>query len=59
MPKTNRRKIKVSISISEVIWQLTKQLAKRFGKSYSDIAEEAISRYLEQFSLLTEKAHEK
>jgi metal-responsive CopG/Arc/MetJ family transcriptional regulator len=57
MPKTNRRKVKVSISISQFIYEKTKEVADKLGRSASDVIEDSLTRYLEQLNIITERVH--
>jgi hypothetical protein len=57
MPRTNRRKVKISVSISGFIYLKMKEVAEKLERSTSDVFEDAATRYLEQLSLITEKVH--
>jgi metal-responsive CopG/Arc/MetJ family transcriptional regulator len=57
MPKVNRKKAKVTISISQFILEKTKEVADRLGMSVSDVIEDATTRYLESLNVIKEAVH--
>jgi metal-responsive CopG/Arc/MetJ family transcriptional regulator len=57
MPKVNKKKAKVTISISQFILEKTKEVADRLGMSVSDVIEDATTRYLESLNVIKEAVH--
>jgi len=49
--------VKVSISISQFIYEKTKEVADKLGRSASDVIEDSLTRYLEQLNIITERVH--
>jgi predicted transcriptional regulator len=47
----------MSVSVSQFIYIKTKEVADKLERSTSDVVEDALTRYLEQLNVITERVH--